>query len=161
MNANGPADLLGVDIHAVLRWIKDGTLHAERSGTRGDNHDAWHMTTADVRTFLLSHPHLYTLTSLERAGSREWFMEMIAPRTGGRVVGSVEERLFCLAGERVPLSALVDLSGRSSADILHRIDMLGMSVDEAAFGEMEQSRGRASASAQAVRRASSKKQKAG
>lgn len=136
VNANGLADLLGVDIHAVLRWIDDGSLHAERSGTRGDNHDAWHITTANIRTFLLSHPHLYTLTNLERAGSKDWFMDIVAPQSasGAQSTAADGERLFCLAGERVPLSTLTDLSGRSVATILRRIDMLGQSVEQAVFG---------------------------
>ncbi len=149
MNANGLAELLGVDIHAVLRWIADGSLRAERSGTRGDNHDVWHMSNADVRAFLLSHPHLYTLTNLERAGSKLWFMELIVLQSAndGGHGGASGERLFCLAGERVPLSTLADLSGRPGATILHRIDMLGMSVEEATFGGDEQS---SSSSAQGV-----------
>jgi hypothetical protein len=136
INANGLANLLGIDIHAVLRWIDDGVLHAERSGTTGDNHDSWHITTADVRTFLLSHSHLYNLTSLERAGSKSWFMDLITPQftPSSSSTATNEERLFCLAGERVPLSTLTEVSGRSATTIIRRIDMLGQSVDEAVFG---------------------------
>lgn len=137
MTATGLADMLGVDNHRVVRWIEEGTLAAERAGTTGDNHDRWHISTAAIRSFLVANPEQYTLTSLERAGSKTWFMELV---TGSQSAGesSLEinqhDRMVSLAGERMPLSALADVCGRDVETLVRRIDGLGMSVEQAAFG---------------------------
>ncbi len=137
MNANGLAELLDVDIHLVMKWINDGRLKAERAGTTGDNHDRWHISTAAIRQFLVEHPEQYTLTKIERAGSKGWFMEMVtgaAMLAAGSAPAPNTERMVMLAGERVPLSALADMCGRDAQTLIRRIDGLGMSVEQAAFG---------------------------
>ncbi len=141
--AQALAKLLNVDIHKVSRWIAEGMLRAERRKGTGGNHDRHHITTADVRAFLLAHPEQYELSKIERTGSKMWFLEMItfgrisedgAPTTSSSALDN-PDRTVNLAGERVTLSALSDICGRPVADLLHRIDGLGMSVQEAAFGE--------------------------
>lgn len=146
MSAHGLAEMLGIDMHAVLRWIDEGELVAERSGTTGDHHDRWHITTDAIRAFILAHPERIELSKLERVGSRMWFLELI---TGGLIAegraaprqlpqadaGPAPGRTLMLYGERVSLPALADISGKSVADLLHRVDGLGMSVEGAAFGE--------------------------
>jgi hypothetical protein len=151
MTAQGLAQMLGIDVHGVMRWIDLGWLRAERSGTRGDNHDRWHITTDAAREFLLAHPEQYELSKLERAGSRMWYLELVtsglvsedgAPRPAagasspaGHAPGALlPERTFALCGERVSLAALAQISGRTAAEILERVDGRGMSVENAAFG---------------------------
>lgn len=137
MTATGLAEMLDVDIHLVRRWIDDGLLKAARAGTTGDNHDRWHITTADIREFLLTHPEQYTLTKLERAGSRSWFADLVMQKLDTNSTTSsvpTAERTVMLAGERVPLSALADMCGRDVETLVRRIDGLGMSVEQAAFG---------------------------
>lgn len=138
--AQAVARLLNVDFHKVSRWIADRMLRAERRKGTGGNDDRHHITTADVRSFLLAHPEQYELGKLERAGSKMWFLEMV---TLGRISEdgapaaetlSSPDRTVNLAGERVTLPALADICGRSVANLIHRIDGLGMSVQEAAFG---------------------------
>jgi len=147
MTAQSLANQLGVDVHKVLGWIKSKLLAAERRGTTGDNHDAWYITTEAIRAFLLAHPEDVELTKLERVGSKMWFLDMI---TGGRIPEGGEaapalaqampqaaDRTVALAGERVTISTLAEISGRPVAALLHRIDGLGMSVEQAAFGDDE------------------------
>jgi hypothetical protein len=136
MTATGLAELLDVDIHLVSKWISNGWLRAERSGTTGDNHDRWHISTSAIREFLVAHPEQYTLTKLERVGSKMWFMEMVTGGVGheGFACPAGGERLVAIADERVPLSALADMCGRDVASLVRRIDGLGMSVEQAAFG---------------------------
>lgn len=137
MSATGLAEMLDVDIHLVRRWIDGGLLKATRAGTTGDNHDRWHITTADIREFLITHQEQYTLTKLERAGSRSWFAGLVMQQldTNSTAMNvSPTERIVALAGERVPLSALSDMCGRDVDTLVRRIDGLGMSVEQAAFG---------------------------
>lgn len=144
MTAHGLAEQLGVDGKTVLRWIAHGHLRAERTGTTGDNHDRYYIADASIRTFLLEHPEMVELSKLERVGSKMWFLEMI---TGGRIAENqapvptpavasspAAERTVPLAGERVTIAALADICGRSPQVLLHRLDVLGLSVHDAAFG---------------------------
>jgi hypothetical protein len=140
MSAQALANLLDKDVKAITRWIADGDLAAERAGVTGDNHDPFHITTAQIRAFLLRFPERIELGRLERVGSKMWFLEMV---TGGRItesgapalgVPSAPERTVSLCGERVTLSALADISGRSVGALLARLDNEGRSVDDAAFG---------------------------
>ena len=157
MTLNALAELLDVDIHKAITWQKKGWLKAERYGTSGDNHDHWHVTTEAIRSFFFEHYEQIDLTKLERAGSKVWFLELItfgrmgpndptpqgntgsggAPTvpTSPAAAGGEVVRRVPLYGERVTLSALADICGKSEVDLLHRIDGLGMSVHEAAFGE--------------------------
>lgn len=137
MTATGLAEMLDVDNHLVVRWIDGGLIKASRSGTTGDNHDRWHIATADIREFLLAHPEQYTLTKLERAGSRSWFAGLVMQKLDTDNAAApmpATERTVMLAGERVPLSALADMCGRDVTTLVRRIDGLGMSVEQAAFG---------------------------
>lgn len=156
MTLNALAEFLDVDIHKAITWQKKGWLKAERYGTSGDNHDHWHVTTEAIRSFFFEHYEQIDLTKLERAGSKVWFLELItfgrmgpnnvpsqgetgsgatAAPTPAAAAGSEVVRRVPLYGERVTLSALADICGKSEVDLLHRIDGLGMSVHEAAFGE--------------------------
>lgn len=137
MTATGLAEMLDVDVHLVRRWIDAGLLKAARAGTTDDNHDRWHITTADIREFLLAHPEQYTLTKLERAGSRSWFADLVMQKldtNSATMTVSPAERIVILAGECVPLTALADMCGRDVETLVRRIDGLGMSIDQAAFG---------------------------
>lgn len=152
-SAQGLARMLDVDSHAVLRWIAEGKLGSERAGTTGDNHDKHHITTAAVRTFLLAHPEHVELGKLERVGSKRWYLALVtggqisedgdACPTGGTAAPplpsaqgqSAAERTVALYGERLTLTALATICGRDVPVLLHRIDGLGMSVQDAAFGQ--------------------------
>ncbi len=125
-----------------------------RSGTTGDHHDRWYITTEAIRRFLFEHYEQVELSKLERVGSKMWFLELI---TGGRISESGDavpsvtpagappsaadaatpDRTVPLYGERVTFAALADICGRSVAVLIHRIDGLGLSVEQAAFGEDE------------------------
>ena len=148
MTASGLAKTLAVDVHAVTKWIEKGWLRAELAGERNDGQQRRHVPTAAIRAFLLEHPECVELGKLERAGSKMWYLEMV---TGGQIredgapthdaastaatMPPTPERTVPLAGERVTLTALADICGRAVGDLVHRIDGLGMSVDEAAFGK--------------------------
>lgn len=80
MSAAALATTLGVDNSTVLRWISKGWLHALRSGTTRDNHDAWHVTSGAVRAFLLAHHDAVEFGKAERAGSKLWLLDLL---TGG------------------------------------------------------------------------------
>ncbi len=145
--ARGLASILDVDDHAVTRWIKLGWLQAERRGTTGDNHDSYMIRTEGVRALLFAHPELFDLAKIERGGQKSWFLELVTSGRIGPGGGAVVEtsagapappgRTFQLYGERVTLAALAEISGRPEADVLHRIDGLGMSTEGAAFGKGE------------------------
>jgi hypothetical protein len=77
-----------------------------------------------------------------------WFLDLITggiiPEDGETLPGaalsdttreSLVERTVMLYGERMTLTALADVSGRNVPTLLRRIDGLGMSVEQAAFGE--------------------------
>lgn len=143
--ASGLAGMMGVDSHAVIRWIHLGWLAAERRGTTGDNHDAHMIHTAAVRALLFAHPELFELSRIERLGNKGWFLSLA---TGGAISedGQTEapvpttatvqvERWVVLHGERVTMDALAEICGRSAHEIADRIDNHGMGVEEAAFGE--------------------------
>ena len=147
MTARGFARMLGVDDHAVTGWIHKEWLAAEKMGGGNEMRDKYHITTSGIRTFFLTHPELVDFAKLERNGNKLWFLEIV---TGGRisegtevpdavatapVVPSSVDRMVTLYGERVSLPALADISGRSVAVLLHRIDDLGMGVEQAAFGQ--------------------------
>jgi hypothetical protein len=160
MSAQGLAGLLGVDGHTALRWIAQGLLAATRSGGKGDNHDAWYVPNESVRRFLREHPEEIDFGKAERAGSKLWLLEML---TGAAVAAPAEaanpeppapgvprsspppapvapplvERRVALYGEKVTLGALAQISGRSVAELVERIDDKGMSVNDAAFGPLD------------------------
>lgn len=143
LTAQGLAGMLGVDIKTVTRWITIGDLEAERAGTRRDNNDYFHITTAQIRAFFFRFPERIVLSKLERVGSKMWFLELL---TGGQIAehGTATadpgagppppERTVPLYGEQVTLSALADISGRSVGVLVARLDQEGRSVEDAAFG---------------------------
>lgn len=155
MTARAVARMLDVDDHAVTGWVKAGWLAAERRSGSGDARDKHYITTAAIQAFLWAHPEVVVLSRLERVGSKMWFLELVS---GGRIsehedpadgkgaiafpVGTAPvgagpaapARTFPLYGERVSVTALAEIAGRSAQAILHRIDGLGMSVEDAAFG---------------------------
>jgi hypothetical protein len=154
MTATALSKLMNVDGHTVMRWIADKSIAAERSGTTGDNHDRWYIPTAAIQAFFWAHPEAFELSKIERAGSKMWFLEMVS---GGRIREHEDEaltgatlpavavdapgdstrpaRTVPLYGERVTLTALAEISGRSVQTLLHRIDGLGLGVEAAAFGD--------------------------
>jgi len=141
LTAQGLAGMLGIDIKTVTRWIKADELEAERAGVSRDNHDYFHITTAQLRAFFLRFPERIVLSKLERVGSKMWFLEII---TGGQITehgpalasgaGHAPERTVPLYGEQVTLSALAEISGRTVGALVARLDKEGRSVEDAAFG---------------------------
>lgn len=147
MTCQSLAGMLGVDIKTAMRWIEKGWIKATRAGTTGDNHDRWFITTEAVRAFLFEHYEQVELSKLERVGSKMWFLDLV---TGGRISEdgapsapatvtpiAPAERKVPLAGEQVTIAALAEISGRPVAELLRRLDALGMSVEQAAFGDVE------------------------
>ena len=58
-SANGLAQALGIDSHAVTRWIKGGHLKAKFRGTartEQQNGDIYLIHEKDIRRFILEHP---------------------------------------------------------------------------------------------------------
>jgi hypothetical protein len=148
MTAQGLAQTLGVDTHRVLGWIHDGSIAAVRSGTSGTpgaNHDHWYISTEAIRRFLHANWEVVEIGKIERTGSKLWLFEMLtghaepatsSPGTASAALAAPQpERRVALYGERVTLRALSEISGRPVAELLHRLDELGMSVAEAAFGD--------------------------
>jgi hypothetical protein len=75
-SANGLAQALGIDSHAVSRWIKRGHLKAQLRGTaRGEqqNGDIYLIREKDVRRFILAHPTEIDLRKVDQL----WFLDLI------------------------------------------------------------------------------------
>ena len=75
-SANSLALALGIDPHAVTRWIKSGHLKARLRGTaRGpqQNGDSYVIQEKDVRRFVLEHPTEIDLRKVDQL----WFLDLI------------------------------------------------------------------------------------
>jgi hypothetical protein len=75
-SANGLAQALGIDSHAVSRWIRSGHLKAKVRGTaRGEkqNGDIYLIFEKDVRRFILEHPTEIDLRKVDQL----WFLDLI------------------------------------------------------------------------------------
>jgi hypothetical protein len=70
------AQALGIDPHAVTRWIKSGNLKASFRGTartRQQNGDSYLIQEKDVRRFILEHPTDIDLRKVDQI----WFLDLI------------------------------------------------------------------------------------
>ncbi len=70
------AQALGIDPHAVTRWIKSGHLKAKFRGTaRGpqQNGDSYLIQEKDVRRFILEHPTEIDLRKVDQI----WFLDLL------------------------------------------------------------------------------------
>jgi AraC-like DNA-binding protein len=75
-SANGLAQALGIDSHAVTRWIKHGHLKAKLRGTartEQQNGDIYLIHEKDVRRFILEHPTDIDLRKVDQL----WFLDLI------------------------------------------------------------------------------------
>jgi hypothetical protein len=76
-SASGLAQALGIDSHAVLRWIRSGHLKAQFRGTaRGEqqNGDIYLIREKDVRRFIVEHPTDIDLRKVDQL----WFIDLIS-----------------------------------------------------------------------------------
>jgi hypothetical protein len=86
-SAHGLAQALGIDAHAVTRWINHGRLKASLRGTaRGErqNGDIYLIREKDVRRFVLEHPSEIDLRKVDQL----WFLDYVeydggCPAEGG------------------------------------------------------------------------------
>ena len=70
------AQALGIDPHAVTRWIKGGHLKAKRRGTartERQNGDIYLIHEKDVRRFILEHPTEIDLRKVDQL----WFLDVL------------------------------------------------------------------------------------
>jgi len=75
-SANGLAQALGIDSHAVTRWIKSGHLKAKFRGTartEQQNGDIYLIHEKDVRRFILEYPTDIDLRKVDQL----WFLDLI------------------------------------------------------------------------------------
>ena len=75
-SANGLAQALGIDSHAVTRWIKSGHLKAKFRGTARtelQNGDIYLIHEKDVRRFILEHPTDIDLRRVDQL----WFLDLL------------------------------------------------------------------------------------
>jgi hypothetical protein len=75
-SANGLAQALGIDPHAVTRWIKSGHLKARLRGTARSplqNGDSYVIQEKDIRRFILEHPTEIDLRKVDQL----WFLDLI------------------------------------------------------------------------------------
>ena len=81
-SASAVAYGFGIDQHAVVDWIKDGKLAAERAGTKRITNkqggDAYLINRQAVRDFIFANPMLFDLGKVDQL----WFMHVI---TDGQV----------------------------------------------------------------------------
>ena len=80
-SANGLAQALGIDSHAVTRWIKSGHLKAKFRGTarsEQQNGDIYLIHEKDVRRFILEHPTEIDLRKVDQL----WFLDYVEYRSG-------------------------------------------------------------------------------
>jgi hypothetical protein len=70
------AQALGIDPHAVTRWIKSGHLKAKLRGTartEQQNGDSYLIHEKDIRRFILEHPSEIDLRKVDQL----WFLDLI------------------------------------------------------------------------------------
>ena len=70
------AQALGIDPHAVARWIKSGHLRAKHRGTERteqQNGDSYLIQEKDVRRFILEHPTDIDLRKVDQL----WFLDLV------------------------------------------------------------------------------------
>jgi len=75
-SANGLAQALGIDSHAVSRWIRSGHLKAKFRGTarvKQQNGDIYLIHEKDVRRFIVEHPTNIDLRKVDQL----WFLDLI------------------------------------------------------------------------------------
>jgi hypothetical protein len=75
-SANGLAQALGIDSHAVSRWIRSGHLKAKFRGTarvKQQNGDIYLIHEKDVRRFIVEHPTDIDLRKVDQL----WFLDLI------------------------------------------------------------------------------------
>jgi hypothetical protein len=75
-SANTLAQALGIDSHAVTRWITSGHLKAKPRGTartKQQNGDIYLIHEKDVRRFILAHPTDIDLRKVDQI----WFLDLI------------------------------------------------------------------------------------
>ena len=75
-SASGLAQALGIDSHAVSRWIRSGHLKAKLRGTRRgekQNGDIYLILEKDVRRFILEHPTEIDLRKVDQL----WFLDLV------------------------------------------------------------------------------------
>ena len=75
-SANSLAKALGIDPHAVTRWIKSGHLRARLRGTARSplqNGDSYVIQEKDIRRFILEHPTEIDLRKVDQL----WFLDLI------------------------------------------------------------------------------------
>src|SRR3974377_903435 len=75
-SASGLAQALGIDSHAVTRWIKSGHLKAKFRGTartEQQNGDIYLIHEKDVRRFILEHPTDIDLRRVDQL----WFLDYV------------------------------------------------------------------------------------
>src|SRR5208337_2394561 len=75
-SASGLAQALGIDSHAVTRWIKSGHLKAKLRGTartEQQNGDIYLIHEKDVRRFILEHPTDIDLRRVDQL----WFLDYV------------------------------------------------------------------------------------
>jgi hypothetical protein len=75
-SASGLAQALGIDSHAVTRWIKSGHLKAKFRGTartEQQNGDIYLIHEKDVRRFIVEHPTDIDLRRVDQI----WFLDLI------------------------------------------------------------------------------------
>ena len=75
-SANGLAQALGIDSHAVTRWIRSGHLKAKFRGTartEQQNGDIYLIHEKDVRRFILEHPTEIDLRKVDQL----WFLDVL------------------------------------------------------------------------------------
>ena len=83
-SANSLAQALGIDSHAVTRWIKSGHLKAKLRGTaRGEqqNGDIYLIYEKDVRRFILEHPTDIDLRKVDQL----WFLDYVEYKSDATV----------------------------------------------------------------------------
>jgi hypothetical protein len=75
-SAKGLADALGIDPHAVTRWIRAGHLWPQLRGTRRTKQqggDTYLIREKDLRRFILEHPTEIDLRKVDQL----WFLDVI------------------------------------------------------------------------------------
>lgn len=84
LTGRGLATLMGIDSHAVTRWIKLGYLKAERRGTERhevNGGDMYMIHENDVRKFVYARPMEIDLRKVDQL----WFLDFI---TEGKIAGA-------------------------------------------------------------------------
>lgn len=85
-SARAFAEIMGVEVHTVISWIKKGWLRATRRGT-DRQHDIYQITPGAARNFLIH----YTAHWDHRKADKYWLVDILSSQTGCKLANGANK----------------------------------------------------------------------